>query len=120
MFDREHFGNPPETPDNLVEVPFSYLDPAARWLLESQSSQAGEGGVVGVSRGGELALLLGTRFDWVSVALSWVGRGLVWQRRLRSDPVWRDDSRAVPHPTWKADLPETETGNEQLKTVVDR
>ncbi|GGM81549.1 acyl-CoA thioesterase [Lentzea pudingi] len=62
-------------PENLVDVPLEYFGTAIDFL----SGHAGEIGVVGGSRGGELALLIGATFPQVSAIVSVVGSGVVTQ-----------------------------------------
>lgn len=62
-------------PENLVDVPLEYFGKAIDFL----SDHAGEIGVVGGSRGGELALLVGATFPQVSAVVSVVGSGVVTQ-----------------------------------------
>lgn len=62
-------------PENLVDVPLEYFGKAIDFL----SGHAGEIGVVGGSRGGELALLIGATFPQISAVVSVVGSGVVTQ-----------------------------------------
>lgn len=65
----------PEVPDDLVEVPLEYVGTALEWL----GARAGALGVVGGSRGGELALLVGATFPQVKAVVSVAGSGVVTQ-----------------------------------------
>ena len=65
----------PGVPDDLVEIPLEYVGTALEWL----GSRAGALGVVGGSRGGELALLVGATFPQVKAVVSVVGSGVVTQ-----------------------------------------
>lgn len=62
-------------PEHLVDVPLEYFGKAIDYLGE----RAGEIGVVGGSRGGELALLVGATFPQVKAVVSVVGSGVVTQ-----------------------------------------
>ncbi|HEX7305689.1 acyl-CoA thioesterase/bile acid-CoA:amino acid N-acyltransferase family protein [Lentzea sp.] len=62
-------------PENLVDIPLEYFGKAIEYLSE----RAGEIGVVGGSRGGELALLIGSTFSQVKAVVSVVGSGVVTQ-----------------------------------------
>lgn len=66
-----YFGAP-GVPDDLVEIPLEHFGPALELLGDRV-------GVVGGSRGGELALLLGTVFPRVKAVVSVVGSGVVTQ-----------------------------------------
>ncbi|MBB5805611.1 dienelactone hydrolase [Saccharothrix ecbatanensis] len=69
-----HFGAP-GVPDDLIEIPLEYLGTALDWL----GARAGQLGVTGGSRGGELALLVGATFPQVKAVVSVVGSGVVTQ-----------------------------------------
>ncbi|MFE9745383.1 acyl-CoA thioester hydrolase/BAAT C-terminal domain-containing protein [Saccharothrix saharensis] len=69
-----YFGAP-GLPDDLVEIPLEYAGTALEWL----GGRAGKLGVVGGSRGGELALLIGATFPQVEAVVSVVGSGVVTQ-----------------------------------------
>ncbi|MEU7479192.1 acyl-CoA thioesterase/bile acid-CoA:amino acid N-acyltransferase family protein [Lentzea sp. NPDC042327] len=62
-------------PDHLVDIPLEYFGKA----IEHLGERAGAVGVVGGSRGGELALLLGATFPQVKAVVSVVGSGVVTQ-----------------------------------------
>lgn len=62
-------------PEHLEDVSLEYFGKA----IEHLSERAGEIGVVGGSRGGELALLVGSKFSQVSAVVSVVGSGVVTQ-----------------------------------------
>ncbi|MFI9010170.1 acyl-CoA thioester hydrolase/BAAT C-terminal domain-containing protein [Actinosynnema sp. NPDC053489] len=73
----------PDLPDDLVEVPLEYFGTALD-LLASRPGGSAEGGpvavgVVGGSRGGELALLIGATFPQVKAVVSVAGSGVVTQ-----------------------------------------
>ena len=52
----------PGLPPDLVEVPLDYVEHAAGWLRRQPSVAEGRLGVIGVSKGAELALLCATYF----------------------------------------------------------
>lgn len=62
-------------PEHLVDVPLEYIGTAIEYLSE----RCGEIGVIGGSRGGELALLAGATFPQVRAVVSVVGSGVVTQ-----------------------------------------
>lgn len=69
-----YFGAP-GVPDDLVDIPLEYLGAG----VEHLKGRAGEVGVIGGSRGGELALLVGATFPQVRAVVSVVGSGVVTQ-----------------------------------------
>ncbi|SDJ47763.1 acyl-CoA thioester hydrolase/BAAT C-terminal domain-containing protein [Natronorubrum texcoconense] len=66
-------------PDDLVEIPLEYVETAAEWLLDRDGVIGDRVGVIGMSKGGELALLAGSQFDAIGPVVSIVGSGLVWE-----------------------------------------
>lgn len=64
-------------PPTLAEIPLEYFADALAWLRAQPSVAPGPLAVVGQSRGGELALLLGATFPEVGAVVSYVGSGLV-------------------------------------------
>ncbi len=72
-----YFGVPP-LPENLINIPLEYFETAIGWL----QAQAGVNGdrlaVVGTSRGGELALLVGATFPQIKAVVGYVPSGLLW------------------------------------------
>ena len=64
-------------PKNLVHIPLEYFETAIHWL-QAQSFIDGDNiGVVGLSRGGELALLLGATFPAIKAVVACSPCGLV-------------------------------------------
>lgn len=66
-------GLPPE----LVEIPLEYFETAIRWLRNRRGVAAGGLGVVGRSRGGELALLLAATLSEITAVVGYVPSGVV-------------------------------------------
>ncbi|GAB2819124.1 acyl-CoA thioester hydrolase/BAAT C-terminal domain-containing protein [Lentzea nigeriaca] len=62
-------------PEHLVDIPLEYFGTAIDHLAE----RCGEIGIVGGSRGGELALLVGSMYPQVRAVVSVVGSGVVTQ-----------------------------------------
>jgi dienelactone hydrolase len=93
-------------PPVLVDVPLEYFTRAVD-LLESEGFAPGAIGLLGGSRGGEAALLVGSRDERVGSVVSVVGSGVVTQgidsRAGRLDailrtsgPAWTVDGEALP------------------------
>lgn len=66
-------------PTDLVGVPLEYCDRAIDWLLDQPAVRDGQVGVVGESKGGELALVLGSHSSEVGAVVGYVPSGVVWQ-----------------------------------------
>ncbi|WP_146927005.1 acyl-CoA thioester hydrolase/BAAT C-terminal domain-containing protein [Cellulomonas xylanilytica] len=96
----------PGVPSALVDVPLEYFTRALD-LLEAQGFAPGSIGLLGGSRGGEAALLVGSRDERVGSVVSVAGSGVVTQGiddeagRLdailqTSGPAWTVDGRPLP------------------------
>ncbi len=68
----------PGLPRELVEIPLEYFERAIAWLKRRRAVIPGKLAVIGQSRGGELALLLGATFPEVSAVVAYVPSGVVW------------------------------------------
>jgi dienelactone hydrolase len=65
-------------PAHLMRIPLDYVEDAAEWLM-SQPDTAGLGlGVLGVSRGGELALLLASIYPKVRATVGFAASSVIW------------------------------------------
>ncbi|WP_394553573.1 acyl-CoA thioesterase/bile acid-CoA:amino acid N-acyltransferase family protein [Agromyces sp. MMS24-JH15] len=59
-------------PPTLTEIPLEYFERALAYIDTDPRLDAGRIAINGVSRGGELALLLGARYPQFSVVVAWV------------------------------------------------
>lgn len=85
-FSPEH----PGLPDALVEVPVEYADRAVEWLASHETTTDDPVSLGGFSRGGELALLVGTRHE-VGAVVNWVGAGLLFNAVVLGDDLGVSD-----------------------------
>lgn len=69
----------PGLPEELVEIPIEYFHRAAAWLKLQPSVRPGRLGLAGGSKGGELALLLASRFDDFQAVVAWTPAAHVWE-----------------------------------------
>ncbi len=67
-----------DLPEYLQEIPLEYFRRALRLMQEEPRIDAARIGVIGGSRGGELALLLGATWPEVRCVIGYVPSGLVW------------------------------------------
>jgi dienelactone hydrolase len=78
-----------DLPAELVDIPLEYFREGIDWLIKSAPALADRVAVMGASRGGELALLLGSTFpEVVSAVVAKVPSGVVWGG-LRRDRAGR-------------------------------
>jgi len=71
--------NYPGLPEELVEIPLEYFHRAAAWMKSQPSVRAGRLGLAGGSKGGELALLLASRYDDFQAVVAWTPAAHVWE-----------------------------------------
>lgn len=81
----------PGLPDELVGIPLEYFERALGWLHRHPRARAGGVAVVGRSRGGELALLLGATFPVVDAVVAFVPSGIVHAGIHRGGATWHTD-----------------------------
>ena len=96
-----YFGVPP-LPEWLHRVPLEYLGRAMAWLGEQKEIDARRIGLLGVSRGAELALLAGSRFPEVRAVVAYAPSAIAWDSGGREKttgqaiPCWTWNGEAVP------------------------
>jgi len=99
----------PGLPDNLASVPLEYFQHAHDWLVAQSVVDPGKIAVNGGSRGGELALLLGATFPWVTAVVAEEGSGVLWGDDAYGDGTYNTASwtlmgKALPFVSY-ADIP---------------
>lgn len=72
-----YFGMP-GLPATLDRIPLEYFGKALGWLQRHPSVNAARIGAVGVSRGGELALLLGATYQDLHAVVAYVPSAVLW------------------------------------------
>ncbi|WP_435318677.1 acyl-CoA thioester hydrolase/BAAT C-terminal domain-containing protein [Haloarchaeobius sp. TZWSO28] len=118
----DYFGEGDPIPDDHRNVPLEYFDSAREWLRDQPGIDAERVGAFGVSRGAELALLLGARREWVGAVISYAGSALAWDTPS-GEPAWTDGGEPVPHIVARDTPGETvETGidDEEIERVATR
>jgi dienelactone hydrolase len=93
-----------DLPAELVEIPLEYFVRASDWMKTQPAVRAGRLGLVGGSKGGELALLWASRTDVFRAVVAWTPAAHVWeglsQKFFAPDyqPIssWSADGRPLP------------------------
>jgi dienelactone hydrolase len=80
-----YFGAP-GLPRHLEDLPLEYFGRALSWLKRRPEVKADAIGVIGASRGGELALLLGATFSDIKAVVAHVPSGVRWPGDNPNDP----------------------------------
>jgi dienelactone hydrolase len=95
-----YFGIAP-LPRGLREIPLEYFGKAIHWLQRQEGVQ--HLAVLGASRGGELALLLGATFPEIRAVVAYVPSGALWMGIQVGDtapaepvPAWTFNGRPLP------------------------
>jgi dienelactone hydrolase len=83
-------------PYRLARIPLEYFGSAIEWLKGRPEVRGDRLGVIGTSRGGELALLLGTHYPELEAVVSYVGSGIVFPSPEGSEPAWTFRGKALP------------------------
>lgn len=98
-------------PVDLQKIPLEYFAKAMDWLDGQPSVLPGTNVVAGVSRGGELALLLGATYPRVVGVIADVPSGVVWGDGSGNGAAWTRADAEVPFMPWTATVqPEIVSG----------
>jgi dienelactone hydrolase len=94
----------PGLPQGLVNIPIEYFETAIEWLRETVRPRESFVAVVGASRGGELAMLLGASIREISAVVAYVPSGVMLGPYGRAEPgdrrpvaAWTHRGRPLPH-----------------------
>lgn len=86
-------------PEYLQEVPLEYFGAAIEWMKSEPSVDGARLGVVGVSKGGELALLLGATYPDIKAVVAFSPSSVVFQSVAPDWPrasSWTKDGEPMP------------------------
>jgi dienelactone hydrolase len=92
-----------ELPKTLDNIPLEYFETAIRYLQGRPEVDADRMAVLGASRGGELALLLGATYPQIKGVLAYSPSGLVWFGMAKREAAWTLGGEPVPFVTASAD-----------------
>lgn len=104
-------------PTQLTNIPLEYFATALTWLQTYPQVRQSQIGVIGTSRGGELALLLGATFPQIRVVVAYVPSNVIWEGVGRNvpagAPAWSYGGQALP-------VIQEQLTEEQIQAVVQR
>lgn len=96
-----YFGAP-SLPEWLHNVALEYFGDAIKWLGVQEEVDANRIGVLGVSRGAELALLIGSRFEQIRGVVAYAPSAVAWgsgghnRATGQAIPCWTEKGEAIP------------------------
>jgi pimeloyl-ACP methyl ester carboxylesterase len=95
-------------PPSLDRIPLEYFERAFAWLDTRKEADATRLAVIGGSRGGELALLLGSTFPRISAVVAQVPSAVSWGAPSfvgDETPSWTYQGNGVPFLPYRFDIP---------------
>ncbi len=106
-----------DLPPSLFNIPLEYFETAFTWIQAQSAVQADQLAVMGASRGGELALLLGATFPQIKAVVARTPSNVIWEGFGIGVPVgapaW--SHKGISLPVIQEDLTA-----EQIEAVVQR
>jgi dienelactone hydrolase len=91
-----------DLPQELIEIPIEYFLKTVAWIKTQKSIKTDSLGVIGGSKGAELALLLGSICDDFRAVVAWVPSGYIWQgisQNMRLASSWSRKGKGLPYIT---------------------
>lgn len=88
-----------DLPKSLEKIPLEYFETGIDWLGMQKRVRSDQIAVLGASRGGELALLLGSTFPEIKAVVAFAPSGIVWPgigREGVDEAAWTFQGRPVP------------------------
>jgi len=91
-----------DLPKELIEIPLEYFKDAIAWLKEQKAVDGNRIAVMGASKGGELALLLGATYPEIKAVVACVPSSLVWQgiSLEQFGSSWSMNGKGLPFARW--------------------
>ncbi len=116
-----YFGEP-GLPQQLSKIPLEYFATALAWLKQRPEVDPARVGVMGGSRGGELALLLGASYADVKAVVATVPSGLIWAAAIAADPLpsaWTQGGKELPYVPQSGVMPTVTTDASGQKIFIE-
>jgi len=88
-----------DLPQELVEIPLEYISKAMAWIKAQKAVKADCLGLVGGSKGAELALLFSTFRNDIKAIVAWVPSGYIWQgisHDMKPVSSWSHNGQGLP------------------------
>ncbi len=85
-------------PPTLQEVPLEIIEEAIKWLNSREDVLKDRIGIIGASRGGELAILSASLFPEIKAVVGYTPSGVVWEGIGQgSKPAWTYKGKPFPY-----------------------
>lgn len=109
-------------PTELARVPLEYFATALRWLAEQEGVDPQRLILMGTSRGGEAALLLGSTLSQVQAVIAVVPSGFIWESESPAGyhPAWTWQGRGVPCLRWPSGDPVAEVSEAEMRAYLEK
>ncbi len=87
---------------DLLEIPLEYFGEAIAWLQAQEAVDEERIGVMGGSKGGELALLAAATYPQIKAVVGCVASGIVWQgvHEIEVASSWSREGEGLPYAKW--------------------
>jgi dienelactone hydrolase len=104
-FDKDDPPAYPDLPKQLIEIRLEYFEKAIAWMKKQKQVRGDRLAVMGGSRGGELALLVGSMFPDVKAVVAYTPSHVAWggwpiseedRKLLKNRPAWTYQGKPVP------------------------
>jgi dienelactone hydrolase len=92
-----------DLPGELLEIPLEYFHRAIGWMKSQKAIRPDRLGIVGGSKGAELALILATVYDDFRAVVAWSPAAHVWQGlsdTMKPASSWSLAGRGLPYVPW--------------------
>lgn len=86
-----------DLPLRLERIPLEYFERALAWMRQRDEVRGGAIAVLGASRGGELALLLGATLPDIAAVIAYAPSGVLWGAVGHDAPAWTYRGEPLPY-----------------------
>lgn len=109
-----------QLPGELANIPLEYFETALTWLGEQKGVDRERLALLGTSRGGEAALLLGVTLPQVRAVIAVVPSSLIWESESASGyyPAWTHHGQGIPCLRWPSSDPAAELSEQDMQTYL--
>lgn len=109
-----------QLPGELANIPLEYFATALTWLGEQEGVDREQLALLGTSRGGEAALLLGATLPQVRAVIAVVPSGLIWESESAAGyyPAWTHRGQGIQCLRWPFSDPAAELSEKDMQAYL--